>query len=131
DGNIFEVSPFDLEEVLDTGLFSSRGVGRMGWAHQTYAEFLAARYVLQHDLATPQILGLLRHPGEVTGKIVPQLEEVAAWIAMRRVEVFDAILPADPSVLLRSDIATGDEESRDKVVRALLDAFESNRAYDI
>jgi hypothetical protein len=126
-----EITTFDLEEVLDTGLFSSRGAGRMGWSHQTYAEFLAARYVLQHDLATPQIVSFLRHPGESSGKVVPQLEEVAAWIAIRRTEIFDAILPADPTVLLRSDIATGDDQSRDKLVTALLGAFESNRAYDI
>jgi predicted NACHT family NTPase len=31
----FDVSDGDPREVLDTGLFSSRGVGRMGWAHQT------------------------------------------------------------------------------------------------
>jgi predicted NACHT family NTPase len=130
-GNSFEITPLDLEEVLDTGLFSSRGLGRMGWSHQTSAEFLAARYVLQHDLATLQILGFLRHAGEVNGSIVPQLEEVTAWIAMRRTEIFDAILPSDPAILLRSDIATGDEQSRDKVVVAVLDSFENRRAYDI
>ena len=36
-----------IPEVLDTGLFSSRGLERMGWAHQTYAEFLAAWYLVQ------------------------------------------------------------------------------------
>lgn len=43
--NEFPIQQADIEEALDTGLFSSRGVGRMGWAHQTYAEFLAAYYL--------------------------------------------------------------------------------------
>lgn len=30
-----EVTESRLREVLDTGLFSSRGENRMGWAHQT------------------------------------------------------------------------------------------------
>ncbi len=36
-----------LKEVLGTGLFSSRGPNRMGWAHQTYAEFLAAYWAVE------------------------------------------------------------------------------------
>jgi len=34
--NSFEISNKVINEVLDTGLFSSRGLHRMGWAHQTY-----------------------------------------------------------------------------------------------
>jgi len=33
-------------DTLDTGLFSSRGEERLGWSHQTLAEYLAARYCL-------------------------------------------------------------------------------------
>ena len=38
----FEVTRRALNETLETGLFSSRGPDRMGWAHRSYAEFLAA-----------------------------------------------------------------------------------------
>jgi predicted NACHT family NTPase len=38
----FDVTEDSVREVLDTGLFTSRGGVRMGWAHQSYAEFLAA-----------------------------------------------------------------------------------------
>jgi predicted NACHT family NTPase len=41
----FEVTEDSVREVLDTGLFTSRGGVRMGWAHQSYAEFLAALYI--------------------------------------------------------------------------------------
>ena len=40
-GQEIEVSEAAIREVLDTGLFSSRGPNRIGWAHQTYAEYLA------------------------------------------------------------------------------------------
>ena len=42
-------------ETLDTGLFSSRGIDQMGWAHQTYAEFLAARFVVEQGMPAEQI----------------------------------------------------------------------------
>ena len=37
----FTTGDEDVREVLDTGQFSARGERRMGWAHQTYQEFLA------------------------------------------------------------------------------------------
>ncbi len=45
----FQAFPSDetnIREVLDTGLFTARGPTRMGWAHQSYAEFLAAHYLI-------------------------------------------------------------------------------------
>lgn len=48
------------ETLLVTSLFSSRGINRLGFAHQTYAEFLAAWYVAKHrNLPLVQIMSLL------------------------------------------------------------------------
>ena len=62
-GGEFAVSEGAVREVLsDTGLFSSRGPRRMGWAHRTFAEYLASRYLVEQvghwanrepDLAPP------------------------------------------------------------------------------
>ena len=49
------ISRDDVLETLDTGLFSSRGIDQMGWAHQTYAEFLAARFVVEQGMPAEQI----------------------------------------------------------------------------
>lgn len=43
-------------ETLRTGLFSSRGAYRMGWAHQSYAEYLAAYYLSNNDIPTKNII---------------------------------------------------------------------------
>jgi predicted NACHT family NTPase len=80
-----EVSRAAIRETLDTGLFSSRGLDRIGWAHQTYAEFLAARFLVEHGLPPNRIMTLIVHPD---GKIVPQLRETAAWLANMKPEVF-------------------------------------------
>ena len=50
------------DTIVSTGLFSSRGQNRMGWVHQTYAEFLAARYIIQNKMTIDQIMSLLIHP---------------------------------------------------------------------
>ena len=71
DGNSFEVDEAVIKETINTGLFDSRGENRMGWWHQTYAEFLAAWYLIQLQTPADQILKLLVHPGDPDGKLVP------------------------------------------------------------
>jgi len=45
-----ELSENNIRETLGTGLFSSRGIDLMGFAHQTYAEFLSGRYLHLNNL---------------------------------------------------------------------------------
>jgi hypothetical protein len=116
-----------VAETLDTGLFSSRGLNRLGWAHQSYAEFLAARYLYGHDMVSDQILSLIVNPFDPEARLIPQLHEVSAWLATNRKDVFDAILPLDPEVLLRSDIATGEPGHRMALVKSLLKLYSSGR----
>jgi predicted NACHT family NTPase len=55
----FEVVESILIETLDTGLFGSLGVNRMGWGHQAYAEFLSARYMASHNISLKQLIGFV------------------------------------------------------------------------
>jgi len=128
-GHSFPVTEATIRETLATGLFSSRGIHRSGWAHQTYAEFLAARYVLQHQFTEQQIMSLLVHPGDNERKIVPQLHEVAGWIAGSSPEIFQQITLSDPHVLLRSDAARADEKSRTALVAALITDAEKDELF--
>jgi hypothetical protein len=59
---VFNATDNDVREVLDTGLFSSRGEGRMGWAHQGYGEFLAALYLFERGVPAETVLKALLHP---------------------------------------------------------------------
>ncbi|MEN9938534.1 MAG: hypothetical protein RLZZ387_5113 [Chloroflexota bacterium] len=121
-----ERTPTDaqLRETLGTGLFSLRGPHRIGWAHQTYAEFLAAWYLQSQGMTVSQFLSLLVHPGDGARKLVPQLHETAAWIAGMVPEVFREVMRTDPEVLLRSDVATADDADRVALVTALLSLYE-------
>lgn len=120
-----------IEEVLDTGLFSLRGLNRLGWAHQSYAEFLAARWVCEQGLELDQVLNLLANPHDPECRPVPQLHETAGWIASMRDDAFRALIETDPSALLRGDIATADNEQRRALAEALLSAYEQERLFDL
>ena len=74
-------------------------------------------------------MSLLVHPGDKDGKIVPQLQEVAGWIAGSFRAIFRRITAADPRVLLRSDAARVDEKSRAELIEALLKGAENDQLF--
>lgn len=127
EGAVFAVGESDIRETLGTGLFSSRGAGRLGWAHQTYAEFLAAWYLVANGVPIDRTLDLLLHQD---GRVVPQLHEVAARTASLEPDIFRALLNADPLVLLRGDVANAAEQDRSDLVATLLEAFDDGKLLD-
>lgn len=117
-GHEFNVTESVVRETLcETGLFSSRGAGRLGWCHQTYGEFLAAYYLVAHGTSVKQMLSLIVHPD---GCLIPQLSETAAWLACMVPEVFRILVRTSPSILLRSDVASADPADRQSLVESLL-----------
>ena len=116
----FVVDVDAVHETLSTGLFSARGAGRLGWAHQSLGEFLAAVYIASRGMREQQVLDLLTlKEGEVR-RVIPQLREVAGWLATLSPFLFEVLLAGDPDVLLRSDLAVADAGQREALVGALL-----------
>ncbi|WP_228025017.1 NACHT domain-containing NTPase [cf. Phormidesmis sp. LEGE 11477] len=128
-GRGFEIDKEVIKEVLDTGLFSSRGLHRMGWAHQTYAEFLAAWYLAQHEIPLEQIRRLIFSSADPGRKLIPQLHETAAWLASMRLDVLQEIIKTDPDILLQADVLT-DTEIRASIVENLLAQYEEGKLFD-
>jgi predicted NACHT family NTPase len=127
--NEFSITREAVKEVLDTGLFSSRGLHRMGWAHQTYAEFLAAWYLVKHELPLAQVIKLISSTEDPEHKLIPQLHETAAWLAGMRADVLQEIIKTDPDVLLQSDVPT-DANVRSQIVESLLTQYEQERLFN-
>lgn len=119
DGQEFNVEDDYIREVFKvTGLFSEQDCNqRIAFSHRNYAEFLAAWYLTQHKLKLSQILSLIIHPD---GRVIPQLQETAAWSAGMMPEVFQEIMKTDPDLLLQSDISTTDSENKTQLVASLL-----------
>ena len=123
----FVASDDDVREVLDTGLFSSRGEHRMGWAHQNYGEFLAALYLKEKRVPARTILQVLTHP---TGGLIPQLAVVAAWTASLSDELRGSLITADPWALLRGDLSNWKSPDLELLTRSMLDHVEQGRFYE-
>ena len=123
DGAITQVTEAVLQDVLGTGLFAGGTGERHVWRHWTYAEFLAARYLIRHNLSIDQVGDLIfsRHKSDVEGsRVVPQLKEIAAWSAAMNPDLFKEMLKSDPQILLRSFVAGTDVSMRKELTDSLL-----------
>jgi hypothetical protein len=130
DGLPFTVTEATILEALDTGLFSGRGPGRLGFSHRTYAEFLAADYLTRRDVPDDQLLRLVTLPTDAGVRVLPQLLEVAGWLATLRPSLVPQFVAADPAVLLGCDLAGMDVGLRAGVVDALLGQAREGRFLD-
>ena len=105
DGQEFNITSDCIEEVLSiSGLFSSKGTNRMGFAHKTYAEFLAGWYLTYYDIPLLQIMSFIVSAEDAARKLVPQLNKTAAWLASMNREVLQEIMKTDPNILLHNNV---------------------------
>ena len=129
--NEFTVSADSVREVLDTGLFSSRGQNRIGWAHQTYAEFLAARYCKRREMPISQLRNLIVHPALGAKRLVPQMREIAAWMSVMMPEVLEVVASTDPEALLGAAAASLSDRQRQLVVESILKHSQAGRLFHL
>ena len=130
DRDEIDVGPDEVDEALNTGLFSARGQERLGWSHRTYVEFLAAWYLIEHNFEGSKILSLIFHSGDMNQRLTPQLQETAAWLATFSGKIFDTLKDRNPEVLLRSDVMAADSSVRASLVQALLTMYASSKLFE-
>jgi len=123
-----EVTEKALRDVLETGLFSARGLHQIGWAHKSYAEFLAAWYLVQHNLSLAQIKEIIFISNEYGSRVIPQLHGTVAWLASMKLDVLQEVIKSDPDIVLKSDIPM-DECLRKEIVDKLLLKYEKGELY--
>jgi hypothetical protein len=117
----FDVTQSSVLEVLaSTRLFLPLGVKQFGWVHRVFSEFLAARYLLGHNLGIEQVRSLITHPSKRSA-VVPQLQGVAAWLGGRP-DILQFFCDSDPKVLLSIDLNAFDSASRASATAAILAA---------
>lgn len=122
DSRNIEITESIIEETLQTALFSGFGEQRLGWAHWSYAEFLAAEY-LNHTLSDDEkLLKLICYPG--SSEPIVGLYEVIAWLAVQRPAICDLLIKEKPEVLLLADLQMFLEEWRETLTEKLLERLE-------
>ncbi|QEG41238.1 NACHT domain-containing protein [Roseimaritima ulvae] len=116
-------------EVIGTGLFSARSASGLGFAHQTYAEFLAAEYLRHSNFSVQQRRSLLFHP-DASQRVAPQLAEVAGWHGSDSTEIQNLLLAGDPQIFLRCDSTRLSDETKEAIIDRLITGFNSESIDD-
>ena len=111
-------------DTVASGLFTSSGPNRFAFAHQTFAECLAAQFLSRLPLIQIRRILCARDSGDE--HVVPQLAEAAAWVAGRSDAFFDYLCRIEPEVLLRSDASKVQNQRKSVLVAAVLE--KTNRA---
>lgn len=122
-----EVDEKALREALGSAILTTAGgQGRLAFAQASYGEFLTARWLADEGLSPEQRRALLF--SAVTERVVPQLHEVATWLAGLSPDFHRELLEADPLVLLRAEPSGLDDGEKARVIDAL---FAGVRRFEI
>lgn len=111
-----------LTHTIETPLFSSRGDPRLGWAHHSYAEYLAGRYLSERNLDLPTLKQIFVE--RETGMVVPQLSECAAWVSSSHPAFFRYLAERQPELLVSSQVVFENESDLPLLVKQMLNAFD-------
>ncbi|HVT60479.1 MAG TPA: hypothetical protein VHR45_19050 [Thermoanaerobaculia bacterium] len=115
------------EVLFRTSLFSDRA-----FIHQSFAEFLAAKYLVEnHHLSPDTLLSLLVDGRIGRGRVIPQLSELAGWVAELHPEVRRRLVNSDPQALLRSDLGAVSPAEKEELTRSLLQGFAAGELGEI
>ncbi|MFM0091782.1 ATP-binding protein [Paraburkholderia sediminicola] len=95
-------------ETLQTGLFGAKEDGVFVFAHRTYAEFLAAHFISSLNAPVKRIMSVLSL-ADGSGRLVPQLRELSAWLGNTNPQVLALVLGAEPAMVFDSSVSLTDE----------------------
>jgi hypothetical protein len=125
------VSIESIRHVVEhTALFSGRTSGVYGFAHRSYGEFLAARYLMT-SVSAEQRDSLVHVDFHGSWRISPQLNEVTSWLADMDEQFRTSVLKSEPVVILRSDLASKPDCEKVQVAESLLAAVETETIYSV
>lgn len=110
-----------IDEVIHTSLFKPLGNDRFVLTHQTFAEYLTARYLLRNQLTMPQLKSILLHDDGHSKGVVPQLKEVAMWLSSMHDKFFHYLIEIDPAILLKSSVWVKDDDKLKALLASLID----------
>lgn len=111
------LAPADYRHVLGTVLFEAAAPGVLAFRHQQYAEYLAASYLLERDIARPTLRALL---GVQDNGLLPSARiGVAGWLMARDPRLVEDLAPDNAVALIQSGIEFPSEQVR----AALLDGL--------
>jgi hypothetical protein len=115
----FPLTVTDVREVLGTAMFSPARQGAIAFIHQSYAEFLAAAYLVRRGVTGQRLISLL---GADTNGLVPgPMIEVLGWLLASGAPIPEVLIAENAKQLLgTAGLELVNDQVREGIVAALL-----------
>jgi hypothetical protein len=113
-----EYPPNHYRAVLGSALFDRGPDGAIGFAHQQYAEFLAARYLVERQTPPAKIRMLLGVQND--GTLPRAMTATAAWIAALQPDLTHSIIVDNATAFVQSQVDLPSDELRRDIVDRIL-----------
>jgi len=117
-----------LHDTIQTGLFESQPDGLSTWRHQSYAEYLGARYLSERALSPQMLVSWICDTSAGVPRIWPQLEETACWLVTLVPDVFELLVDSNADVFARVDPARLSDTARSRIVGSYFDQIRRHEA---
>lgn len=116
---LFDHESEDKERLLRATLKSAlfHGTSQRKWAHQSFAEYLAAYYLSKDGVSVDEILQRTTTPD---GRFAPQLYETLRWLMDMRPDFLKEVIKRRPMLVLMSDLSHLSEREYRNFVKTLL-----------
>ena len=116
-----DISQRELDETLDSGLFSYQNSDTVRWTHPAFAAFLAADWCQNLALSVVDMRNLIFLNGEHGSGIPQQVLWTAAWLCEINPQVKKVIARTSPILLLSLDPSSVTESLRPIAIKALVE----------
>ena len=105
-----------IREILDTPLF--QGTAKRIWAHQSFAEYLAADCLSKVNIPVKEILDMTVASDE---KFASHLHDTLRWLIEMRPEILSEVIKRQPMLVLRTDVSHLNDKEFRELFTAVLD----------
>lgn len=124
-GRDFEVTESSIRRAIYAGPFTVADHYLFDWTHLTIAEFLAAYYLAARIPQSDLLEGILKTRDEHGNRVLPQLRELAIWVASLRADFRTRLIETDPEILLLADMTTASDLDRASLIEELFARFDA------
>lgn len=117
----FDVTPQGIASALATALFAARGDNRLAFRHSSMAAYMAAKYLIRHQVPASQLESLFLVAGPKGLRSIPEvLRETAAWLVNLSPAQAEWLVRADPQSLVAHSPLVDSFVVRELIVDCLL-----------
>lgn len=125
-----QIEESDIRQVLETALFRADGKRQYTWSHYSYAEFLAAYYILEMKLTGVQLEAILFENITFGVQSVNPLVETAVWVATKNQRIRELLIENNPEVAIQSDLSHFSDADKQLIIENILLLLEEYKLDD-